>query len=80
MGTGSAERGGQLASNFSKVFMCSPSLLDSCSAEELWLAGECVRWEAIGKGMVVDDYLQVVQMVPMWSAGFSSVLGCNLGR
>lgn len=34
---------------------------------------------AIGKGVFGNGYLQVVQMVQRWSAGFSSVLGCNLG-
>lgn len=30
---------------------------------------------AIGKGLVVDGYLQVVKMVQRWSAGFSLSVG-----
>lgn len=51
-----------------------PALQKNCGWQVSTLDGG-----AIGKGEVVNGYLQVVQMLQRWSAGFSSVLGCNLG-
>lgn len=38
--------------------------------------GAIGNWEI---EVVGNGYLHIVLMVPRWSAGFSSVLGCNLG-
>lgn len=59
-----------------------PALQKNCGQQVSVLGGGAIgNWEigVVGNGYLLIVVLMVVLMVPRWSAGFSSVLGCNLG-